>query len=168
VPFSVDPAYLAGTPFPPEYIKALAARQPQVVYRLDAQRYVTLENYASCDSGALYYNDTAKGIRTQVAKHSGVSYEGKIINADPSGNNLVVPSVSRDNCDRFCPITLPYSTDAGRSFKYRTYNNRGTSPREDSPNYTIAATKDQIIVDNVRYPRGSPKYGDTPNVASCG
>src|SRR5947209_7083925 len=63
---------------------------PKVVYRLDAQRYVTLENYKSCSKGDLYYNDTAKCIHSKVSNR-GASYLGRIINADPSGNNLVIP-----------------------------------------------------------------------------
>ena len=164
VPFSIDPAYLQTPPFPPAYLKAVASRTPQVVYRLDAQRYVTLENYSRCRAGALYYNDTAKGIRTQVEKNGGVAYEGKIINSDPSGNNLVIPSHAA-YCEKSCPAYLPYSTDGGRSFKFYRYT-ENINGQNSSKDYMMAATKDQIMVDVVNYPRGRADYGDLPNVAS--
>ena len=141
----------------PEYFKAIAARTPQVVYRIDAQRYVTLERYEDCDAffAELYYNDTAKGIHTLAGRASGTVYQGRIINADPTGNNLVVPSAD-----------LPYSTDAGRNFKHYDYLklSKFTQVRQESGHYTIAAIKDQIIVEEVDYPRGAPNYGDSPNV----
>lgn len=40
---------------------------PQVVYRVDDHRFLTLENYIACDkSGQIYYHDTKLGIKTRV------------------------------------------------------------------------------------------------------
>ncbi|MFC4485549.1 hypothetical protein ACFO6P_26485, partial [Cupriavidus campinensis] len=36
---------------------------PQVIYRIDDHRFVTLENYRDCHHGVTYYNDTKQGIR---------------------------------------------------------------------------------------------------------
>jgi hypothetical protein len=40
---------------------------PQVVFRIDKHRFLTLENYIACDkSGQIYYHDTKMGIKTRV------------------------------------------------------------------------------------------------------
>lgn len=40
---------------------------PQVVYRIDDHRFLTLENYIACDkSGQIYYHDTKLGIKTRI------------------------------------------------------------------------------------------------------
>ncbi|MBN4832543.1 T6SS immunity protein Tli3 family protein [Enterobacter hormaechei] len=40
---------------------------PQVVYRIDDHRFLTLENYIACDkSGQIYYHDTKQGIKTRI------------------------------------------------------------------------------------------------------
>lgn len=40
---------------------------PQVVFRIDDHRYLTLENYIACDkSGQIYYHDTNLGIKTRI------------------------------------------------------------------------------------------------------
>ena len=40
---------------------------PQVVFRIDDHRFLTLENYIACDkSGQIYYHDTKLGIKTRV------------------------------------------------------------------------------------------------------
>lgn len=40
---------------------------PQVVFRIDDHRFLTLENYIACDkSGQVYYHDTNLGIKTRV------------------------------------------------------------------------------------------------------
>ncbi|EMB4323196.1 hypothetical protein RJ492_002721 [Pluralibacter gergoviae] len=40
---------------------------PQIVYRIDDHRFLTLENYIACDkSGQIYYHDTLLGIKTRI------------------------------------------------------------------------------------------------------
>jgi hypothetical protein len=53
---------------------------PQVIYRLDDHRYLTLENYIACDkSGQVYYHDSQLGIKTRLEAFSrdGWSDDGK-------------------------------------------------------------------------------------------
>nr|WP_229655785.1 hypothetical protein [Pantoea sp. 201603H] len=40
---------------------------PQVIYRIDEDRYFTLEAYTRCENGKTFYNNKAKGIHTQIA-----------------------------------------------------------------------------------------------------
>src|SRR5262249_26294942 len=65
---------------------------PQVIYRIDDHRFVTLEHYRDCNYGEAYYNDTRVGIRTGLGRASIEDFQGRLINADPSGKNLAFPS----------------------------------------------------------------------------
>ncbi len=81
---------------------------PQIIYRIDKNRYLTLENYISCDKGGqVYYNDSQRGI-----KHTGwdiefydfsyrrgnnlVAYKGSVINGADNGY-LALPAHLPDN-----------------------------------------------------------------------
>ncbi|WP_423194429.1 T6SS immunity protein Tli3 family protein [Cupriavidus sp. H18C2] len=124
---------------------------PQVIYRIDAHRYISLEDYKHCYFGTTYYNDTRLGIRTKFGRGGGIaSYRGRLINADPTGRNIVVPSSypPMGVCpDKGCNIAFIYSTDGGRSFRSGGYYMKNSrSPFEDSAQYIVAATADRIYI----------------------
>ncbi|MDT6961417.1 hypothetical protein QTN24_07890 [Cupriavidus sp. SZY C1] len=123
---------------------------PQVIYRIDDHRFITLENYRDCRHGTTYYNDVRQGIRTKLGTDSVENYQGRLINADPTGRNIVIPSSEppRRSCpDRGCNIAFIYSTDEGRSFRSGDYYIRNTwKPFLDSANYIVAATTDRIYI----------------------
>ena len=58
---------LFGCATPPPYVgppeDAVYDVPPQVIYRIDDHRFVTLENYRDCHHGVTYYNDAKQGIR---------------------------------------------------------------------------------------------------------
>jgi len=62
--------------------------QPQVIYRIDNHRFVTLERYRDCYHGESYYNDTRAGIRKFLGRGMFENFQGRIINADPTGGIL--------------------------------------------------------------------------------
>lgn len=99
---------------PPEYNVA-----PQVIFALDKNRYLTLENYSKCDGdGILYYNDTLNGIRSRV-QYGSPTFLGRInLNGDP--NILAFPDApgptARFCGDRGCSLAINYSLDGGRTF----------------------------------------------------
>src|SRR5690348_5954079 len=64
---------------------------PQVIYRIDDHRFVTLERYRDCHHGDAYYNDSRAGIKTGLGRASIEGYQGRLINADPTGRNLAFP-----------------------------------------------------------------------------
>ncbi|MDT6961416.1 hypothetical protein QTN24_07885 [Cupriavidus sp. SZY C1] len=124
---------------------------PQVIYRIDDHRFVSLEDYKHCYFGTTYYNDTRQGIRTKFGRGGGIaSYRGRLINADPTGQNIVIPSSYPPNAacpDKGCNIAFIYSTDAGRTFLSGGYYLRNSiSPFKDSENYTVAASSDRIYI----------------------
>ena len=121
----------------------------QVIYRLDDHRFVTLEHYRDCNHGDTFYNDSKAGIRTYLGRGTVENFQGRVINADPSGRNLVFPAATAPYTacsDRGCNPAMAYSTDGGATFRGMKYSEHNFDPFESSKNYTVAATKDAIYV----------------------
>jgi len=123
---------------------------PQVIYRIDDHRFISLENYKDCQVGTSYYIDTRKNIRIELGRGTTENYLGRLINADPTEQNIVVPSSRPPNypcSDRGCSMPFYYSTDGGKSFQrgddYMRYTWR---PYQDSKNYIISVTSDRLYV----------------------
>ncbi|SAL54128.1 T6SS immunity protein Tli3 family protein [Caballeronia humi] len=120
----------------------------QVIYRIDDHRYISLENYSDCHHGDTYYNDTKESIRKKLGRNGIENFQGRLINADPTGKNIVIPSSQppeRACSDRGCSISLIYSTDSGRTFHGMVYM-KSFDPYRDSKDYTIAVDKDAFYV----------------------
>ncbi|MFP3273149.1 MAG: hypothetical protein RXR52_19920 [Paraburkholderia sp.] len=131
---------------------------PQVIYRIDDHRFVTLEHYRDCNHGETFYNDTKRNIRKMLGIGYFENFQGKIINADPSGNNIALPVAfpPRLVCgDRGCTVVLFYSTDGGENFHSIVYMPNSFDPYQDSKAYTIIATNDSIYINQ--------KLGETTN-----
>ncbi|WP_080405998.1 hypothetical protein [Burkholderia ubonensis] len=124
---------------------------PQVIYRIDDHRFVTLEHYRDCNHGETFYNDTTAGIRAQIGRGDIENYQGYLINADPTGRNLVFPAAAPPHMatnDRGWAVGLSYSTDGGKTFKSMDYMEHSFDPFEDSKDYAIFVTKDRLYVAN--------------------
>lgn len=121
----------------------------QVVYRIDDHRFVTLEHYRDCNHGETFYNDAQRGIRSYLGRGTVENFQGRVVNADPTGKNLVFPSATppQTACsDRGCNPAMAYSTDGGVMFDGMTYIEHSFNPYVDSKDYTITATKDAVYV----------------------
>ncbi|WP_157739348.1 hypothetical protein [Herbaspirillum sp. meg3] len=127
---------------------------PQVIYRIDDHRYISLENYDHCN-GENYYIDTKAGIRTQIMSGNLSLYQGRLSIADPTGMNIVIPEAPGGSCgDKGCNVYLGYSSDGGRTFKYKKYM-QSASPHRDSENYSILVAKDGFyVVETSEYAKG--------------
>lgn len=119
---------------------------PQVIYRIDGHRFISLENYDRC-FGDNYYNDTQTGVHTKLLRgNSFATFRGRLIVDDPSGMNIAIPSASQRPCgDRGCKVPLYYSTNGGKTFNALPYMN-SSYPPVDSENYTIAVTKNALYI----------------------
>ncbi|MBM2769371.1 T6SS immunity protein Tli3 family protein [Burkholderia anthina] len=127
---------------------------PQVIYRLDDHRFVTLERYRDCHHGESFYNDTKARIRMRIGVGRIENFQGRLINSDPTGINIVLPLSYPHpiSCgDRGCTVPLLYSSDGGITFHLLTYMPHSFRPFEDSKRYTIAATKEKLFVAQVDY-----------------
>ncbi|MEW6342485.1 MAG: hypothetical protein AB1704_17655 [Pseudomonadota bacterium] len=130
---------------------------PQVIYHIDDHRFVTLEHYRDCNHGETFYNDTKAGIRSYLGRGTVENFQGRVINADPTGRNLVFPAATPPytvcgNGERGCNPTMAYSTDGGRIFDGVVYSKNNFDPFEYSKDYTISVTKDKLYV--------AKKWGD--------
>ncbi|WP_347253575.1 T6SS immunity protein Tli3 family protein [Leminorella grimontii] len=130
--------------------------EPQVIYRLDDNRYVELSNNEGCQVTSkdqwvseVWYYDRNLGIKTKISSKIR-NYQGRIINADLSGKNLIFPvSDDRLSCsDRNgCGNSgVLYSTDYGRTLSYWALGPYLSSdPSRDSKQYTIVITEKELI-----------------------
>ncbi|CAG4903093.1 T6SS immunity protein Tli3 family protein [Paraburkholderia saeva] len=122
---------------------------PQVIYRIDDHRFMTLERYRDCYHGDTWYNDRRTHIRKYLGRAGIEGYQGVLINADPTGRNLVFPSGSPPNMatiDRGWTVELLYSTDGGKTFNAMDYMQHSPKPFRDSADYLVAVTKDNLYV----------------------
>jgi hypothetical protein len=120
----------------------------QVIYRIDDHRFISLENYSDCHHGDTYYNDTKESIRKKLGRNGIENFQGRLINADPTGKNIVIPSSQppeRACSDRGCSISLIYSTDSGRTFHGMVYM-KTFDPFTRSKRHTMAVTSDALYV----------------------
>src|SRR5450830_1957742 len=127
---------------------------PQVIYRIDDHRHISLENYDKC-FGDNYYVDTKAGLHTRLEPGAFSDYKGRLIIDDASGMNIVVPQAPASTCgDRGCNVYLQYSTDGGRTFKSKKYMQSAYAPK-DSENYSILVAKDGFyVVKTLEYAKG--------------
>ncbi|CAM2198363.1 Lipoprotein [Paraburkholderia kururiensis] len=144
---------------------------PQVIYQIDDHRFVTLERYRDCNHGETYYNDTRAGIRKHVGRGLFENFQGRIINADPSGMNIVLPLAYPDglicgNGEKGCVVPFWYSTDGGKTFHSKVYMDHSFNAYEDSKRYTVAATQNKLFVAQVDYgdENGDPYVTEYPLV----
>ncbi|ASU40092.1 hypothetical protein hmeg3_18565 [Herbaspirillum sp. meg3] len=137
---------------------------PQVLYRIDDHRYISLENYDKC-FGDNYYIDTKAGIRTKLWTGAFSDYKGRLIIDDPSEMNVVVPDAPATTCrDKGCNVYLQYSTDGGRTFKPKKYM-QSPYPTKDSENYSILIAKDGFyLVKKISQTNGSTSVTKYPLV----
>ncbi|MEG3133016.1 hypothetical protein SC206_05475 [Rouxiella sp. T17] len=129
---------------------------PQVIYHIDKNRYLTLENYSNCDDGSIYYHNDIKNIKTKLwfLSEGTMNYKGKFIWAAKNDDLLVLPFVRGDNdpCGdsvRGCARSiLSVSNDGGKNFQRIIFRAIYSS---DSKNYTIVITDDAIYIKKDRF-----------------
>ncbi len=137
---------------------------PQVIYRIDDHRFVTLEHYRDCQHGESYYNDSRAGIRKYLGRGLFENFQGRIINADPTGANIVLPLAYPDglicgNGEKGCAVPFWYSTDGGKTFATKIYMDHSFNAFEDSKDYAVAVTSDKLfVVKKYQYRMDRPEY----------
>jgi hypothetical protein len=139
--------------------------EPQVIYRIDDHRYVSLENYDHC-FGDTYFNNSKDGIRTKLGRGGIELFRGRLVIDDPTEKNLVFASAFPGGCgSRGCDAALIYSTDGGRSFKSKLYMNN-PNPEKNSENYSILVAKDGFyLVKKISQTNGSTSVTKYPLVS---
>ncbi|RBQ32861.1 hypothetical protein C2125_18185 [Rahnella aquatilis] len=140
---------------------------PQVIYRIDKSRYLTLEDYSKCDDGSIYYHNDNKKIKTKLwfLSRGTMNYKGRFIWAAKNEDILALPFVRGDNdaCGdplRGCAYSiLSASIDGGKKFSDIKF---GAINSSSSKNYTIVVTDDAIYFKSNLYP-STDKYAINSN-----
>nr|WP_154324520.1 hypothetical protein [Pantoea sp. 201603H] len=121
---------------------------PQVIYRIDEDRYFTLEAYTRCENGKTFYNNKAKGIHTQIAPSSGYLFKGRLFWLSTRDDYLAFPVTANDNkaackgSDKGCLKVVAVTTDGGKTVRPVTYGSNTQDPNGDTKDYDMLVTND--------------------------
>ncbi|EPK8593411.1 T6SS immunity protein Tli3 family protein [Pluralibacter gergoviae] len=155
--FGVGLGEMSGSQKVEESRKVETDAPTQIIYRIDNSRYLTLENYISCNKGGqVYYNDTQRGIKTLLGWDDDfydfyyrrgnhvAAYRGTIINGADNGY-LAFPGASTDQycgsgrSERGCPVFLFFSADYGQTFIYKILAEEYSTPERFSKLKVVVA-----------------------------
>src|SRR5690606_3839323 len=135
--FGVGLGGMSGSQKVEESRKVETDAPAQIIYRIDKNRYLTLENYISCDRGGqVYYNDSQRGIKTHLGWDNDfydfsyrrgnniAAYQGSIINGADNGYLAFPGASTRQYCgsgrsETGCPVFFFFSADHGNTFIYK-------------------------------------------------
>lgn len=138
---------------------------PQIIYRIDKNRYLTLENYISCDKGGqVYYNDSQRGIKTHLGwdiefydisyrrGNNLVAYKGSVINGADNGYLALPGASTRQYCgsgrsERGCPLFFFFSADHGKTFIYKIIAEEYSTPERFSKLKVVVANDGDYLKD---------------------
>jgi len=138
---------------------------PQVIYRIDDHRFLTLENYIACDkSGQVYYHDTKLGIKTRIntVNRDHRKKDGTVIKNYYTGDDQIQLKNVQNGIMAYKGILLYDATNGMLAFPYvnNTWsgcdNNRGCDQGA-----MVSTDKGRTFYDRV-YERSSnhPNSGD--------
>ncbi|WP_072062496.1 hypothetical protein [Pluralibacter gergoviae] len=119
---------------------------PQVIYRIDKDRYFTLEEYTRCENGNTFYNNKAKGIHIQIAPSSGYLFKGRLFWLSTRDDYLAFPLTANDNkaacmgSDKGCLNVVAVTTDGGKTLHSVTYGSNTQDPNGDTKDYDMLVT----------------------------
>ena len=119
---------------------------PQVIYRIDNNRYFTLENYTRCENGQTFYNNKAKNIHVKILEGSGYLFKGRLFWASKSDDNLAFPATldtHHDSCmgsDKGCVNAVIVTTDGGDTVTGVPYGRNTQDPTRMTERYDILVT----------------------------
>jgi hypothetical protein len=134
---------------------------PQVIYRIDKNRYIGMENYTSCSDGDLYYHNDAKNIKVELWPVSqGVfNYQGKIAWVADNDQIMAVPLTARGYCsERGCTSNIRNSFDGGKTFTDLEFMRNDWDPVRSSQDYILVITNEALYL---RKKLGSDEYYTT-------
>lgn len=148
--FGVGLGGMSGSQKTEESRKVETDAPAQIIYRIDKNRYLTLENYISCDKGGqIYYNDIQNGIKTLLGGDDDfydfsyrrgnylAAYQGSIFNGANNGYLVFHGASTRQCCgsgrsERGCPVFFYFSEDYGETFVYKIIAEEYSTPKRFS------------------------------------
>ncbi len=163
--FGVGLGGMSGSQKVEESRKVETDAPPQIIYRIDKNRYLTLENYISCDKGGqVYYNDMQRGIKTQLGWDTDfydfsyrrgnniAAYQGSIINGAGNGYLAFPGASTRQYCgsgrsERGCPVFFYFSENYGKTFVYKIIAEEYSTPERFSQLKVVVANDGVYLKD---------------------
>ncbi|MFP1730996.1 hypothetical protein ACLEC0_16170 [Lonsdalea quercina] len=121
---------------------------PQIIYRIDKDRYFTLEEYTRCENGKTFYNNKAKGIHTQISPSSGYLFKGRLFWLSTRDDYLAFPITANDNkaackgSDKGCLNVIAVTTDGGKTIRSAPYGSNTQDPNGATKKYDMLVTND--------------------------
>ena len=138
---------------------------PQVIYRIDKDRYFTLEEYTRCENGKTFYNNKAKGIHTQIAPSSGYLFKGRLFWLSTRDDYLAFPLTANNNkaacmgSDKGCLNIVSVTTDGGKTMRSVTYGSNTHDPNGNTKDYDMLVTNDGFYMIKYWYGHRSSTNG---------
>ncbi|MDA5604590.1 hypothetical protein LRM19_09390 [Enterobacter sp. PI-10] len=138
---------------------------PQIIYRIDKDRYFTLEEYTRCENGKTFYNNKAKGIHTQISPSSGYLFKGRLFWLSNRDDYLAFPMTRNNNkaacmgSDKGCLNIVAVTTDGGKTVRSVTYGSNTQDPNGDTKDYDMLVTDDGFYMINYWDGRRTPTNG---------
>lgn len=135
---------------------------PQVIYRIDEDRYFTLEEYTRCENGKTFYNNKEKNIHTQISPSSGYLFKGRLFWLSDRDDFLAFPLTRNDNkaacmgSDKGCLNIIALTVDGGETLRSVTYGSNTQDPNEDTKNYDMLVTDDGFYMIEYAFSERNP------------
>ena len=124
---------------------------PQIIYRIDNNRYFTLENYTRCEDGQTFYNNKKKGIHFKMLDGSGYLFKGRLFWLSTRDDYLAFPATINTHyaacmgSDKGCMNAVILTVDGGKTLNGVEYGDYTEDPTGDTEDY------DMIVTDNSFY-----------------
>ncbi len=125
---------------------------PQIIYRIDDNRYFTLENYTRCENGQTFYNNKKKNIHVKSSNASGYLFKGRLFWVSTRDDYLVFPSTHNSNyanclgSDKGCRNVITVTTDAGKTLHPIIYGGYTQDPTGDTEDYDMIVTNNSFYL----------------------
>jgi len=135
---------------------------PQIIYRIDDNRYFTLENYTRCENGQTFYNNKAKNIHIKVSNASGYLFKGRLFWLSTRDDYLAFPATANSDqaacigSDKGCMNAVAVTIDAGETIRSVTYGSYTQDPTGATEDYDMLVTNDGFYMIEYAFPERTP------------
>lgn len=135
---------------------------PQVIYRIDKNRYFTLENYTRCENGQTFYNNKEKNIHIKISPSSGYLFKGRLFWVSTRDDYLAFPLTRNDNkavclgSDKGCMNIIALTTDGGKTYGTVNYGSNTQDPNGDTEDYDMLVTNEGFYMIEYHFSERTP------------
>jgi len=138
---------------------------PQIIYRIDDNRYFTLENYTRCEDGQTFYNNKKKGIHVKILDGSEYLFKGRLFWLSTRDDYLAFPATINTRhaacmgSDKGCMNAVIVTVDGGKTLSGAEYGRYTQDPTGDTEDYDMLVTNEGFYMIKYWFGRRSPING---------